>query len=105
MAADFQDEPHLHLCPTCGQRWECSEGGTTWDQEDSDCRWFDRVVCVTCVKDRQRKMLAAILCLDNDGGFFFNDVELEQLAGSDDYPEAMLDNPYSAVREAAGNDL
>jgi len=94
---------HLHTCPACGQKWECVETETTWDMADTNCRYFTELVCEACVRERQRAMLAAICCQDENGEFFFHDSELEQLAGSDDYPETLIDtetlmNPYAPLR-------
>jgi hypothetical protein len=96
-------QAHLHTCPSCGQKWECFDTATTWDMADTDCRYFAEIVCEACVRERQRAMLAAILCLNENGDFFFNDSELEQLAGSDDYPETLINtetlmNPFTPLR-------
>ena len=40
---------HSHHCPGCGRWWTCSLAGPVWDQDDSDCRWFEEITCQRCM--------------------------------------------------------
>jgi len=48
------NEPyHTHLCQTCGLVWRCTD--TSGDSSDTDCRWYESVLCPTCVIERLEK--------------------------------------------------
>ena len=49
------DEPtHSHVCPDCQKTYVCQEPAPYLSHGDSDedCRWYEVVVCPTCLSKR-----------------------------------------------------
>ena len=46
---------HAHTCPLCGLVYNCCLNTPEWDQEDTNCRWWEEVVCHTCLRKKERK--------------------------------------------------